>query len=187
VVRAASPESDSEDDDQGSDGKEPPGNFWRAFGEIFAARANVFGAGKLQFREFFDLRRGLCFREWDVGLEAALLGRCGTRLRRDDTRAFGFPDFVGIDLRLSQAGEIISNGLFVVESEMLSICANESLVEDAAGELVEMFLFDSLEHARADLGDIGDVIEREFFLLARFAEFVAEFSHDGLQRMTETS
>ncbi len=108
-------------------------------------------------------------------------------MRRDDTRAFGFPDFVGIDLRLAQASEVVSDGLFVVQSEMLGIGANESLVEYAAGKLVEMFFFDGLEHARADFGDVGDVIVRELFLLARFAEFVAEFAHDGLQRMTETS
>ena len=92
-----------------------------------------------------------------------------------------------VDLRLAQASEVVRDGLFVVQSEMLGIGANESLVEDAAGELVEMFFFDGLEHARADLGDVRNVIEREFFLLARFAEFVAEFAHDGLQRMTETS
>ena len=108
-------------------------------------------------------------------------------MRRDDTRAFGFPNFVGIDLRLPQASEVVSDGLFVVQSEMLGIGANESLVEYAAGKLVEMFFFDGLEHARADFGDVGDVIVRELFLLARFAEFVAEFAHDGLQRMTETS
>jgi uncharacterized protein (DUF2164 family) len=70
---------------------------------------------------------------------------------------------------------------------MLGVGAYESLVEYTAGELVEVFFFDGLEHARADLSDVGNVIEREVFLLARFAEFVAEFAHDGLQRMTETS
>ena len=35
-----------------------------------------------------------------------------------------------------------------------------------------------LQHARADLSDIGNVIEREFFGLARFAEFCSELTHE---------
>jgi hypothetical protein len=70
---------------------------------------------------------------------------------------------------------------------MLGVGADETLVEDATGEEVEVLLFDGLEHARADLGDVGDVIVREFFLLARLAEFVAEFAHVGLRRITGTS
>ena len=60
---------------------------------------------------------------------------------------------------------------------MLGVCADESAIEDAAGQLLEVFLFDGLQHARADLGDVGNVVERELFLLARFAEFVAELAH----------
>ncbi len=60
---------------------------------------------------------------------------------------------------------------------MLGVSANKSFIEDAAGKLIEIFLFDRLEHARADLDDIGDVIEREFFRLARLAEFVPELAH----------
>ena len=185
MVRAASPENDSEDDDDGSDGKESPWNFGRAGCEISAARTNVFGAGKLQFGEFFDLRRGLWFQGRQFGLAGAIFFERWRTWRR--RRLFRLPHLVSVDLRLAQASEIVSDGLFVVESEMLGVSTDESLVEDAAGELVEMFFFDGLEHTRADLGDIGNVIEREFLLLARFAEFVAEFAHDGLQRMTETS
>ncbi len=185
MVRAASPENDSEDGDDGSDGKESPWNFGRVGCEISAARMNVFGAGKLQFGEFFDLRRGLWFQGRQFGLAGAIFFERWRTWRRRGL--FRLPHLVSVDLRLAQASEIVSDGLFVVESEMLGVSADESLVEDAAGELVEMFFFDGLEHARADLGDVGNVIEREFLLLARFAEFVAEFSHDGLQRMTETS
>ena len=60
---------------------------------------------------------------------------------------------------------------------MLGIGTDESFVEDTSGELIEVFLFDGLEHARGDFGDVGHVVEREFFLLARFAEFVAELAH----------
>jgi hypothetical protein len=60
---------------------------------------------------------------------------------------------------------------------MLGIGADESFVEDAAGKLVEVFFFDGAKHARADFGDVGNVIERDVFFLARFAEFVAELTH----------
>ena len=66
-----------------------------------------------------------------------------------------------LDLRLAQGGEIFGYGLFVVESEMPGIGANESFIKDAAGKLIEVFVFDGFEHARADLGDVGNVIERE--------------------------
>ncbi len=188
VVGAARPENDSENDDEGGDGDDSPRNFGGAVAEIFAARANVFGAGKLQFGEFFDLCRGLCFHGRKFGLDGASpFGHRGARLRRGSARACGFPDFVGVDLRLAEAGEVVGDGFFVVESEMLGVGADESLVEDAAREQVEVLFFDGLEHARADLGDVGDVIVRELFLLACLAEFVAEFAHVGLPRMTETS
>ena len=94
---------------------------------------------------------------------------------------------MSVDLRLAQAGEVVGDGIFVIESEMFGVGADESLIEDASGQLVEVFFLDGLEHARADLGDVGNVVVREFFLLARLAEFIAEFAHVGLQRMTETS
>ena len=85
-----------------------------------------------------------------------------------------------VDLRLPKAGEIVGDGFFGVESQMLGVGADESFVEDAAGELIEVFLFDGAKHARADFGDVGNVVEREFFLLARLAEPVAEFAHIAL-------
>jgi len=90
---------------------------------------------------------------------------------------FRLPNFVGVDLRLAEASEVVGDGFFGVEAEMLGIGADESFVENAAGQLVEVFLFDGAKHARADFGDVGNVIEREFFLLARLAEFVSEFAH----------
>ena len=42
---------------------------------------------------------------------------------------------------------------------MLGVGANESFVEDAAGKLVEVFFFDGAKHARADFGDVGNVVE----------------------------
>ena len=102
-------------------------------------------------------------------------------------RARGFPIFKGVDLRLAQAGEIVVDGFFVVQSEMLGVGANESLVEDASGKAVEVFFFDGLEHARADLGDVGNVIERDAFLLALLAEFISEGAHGVDSSLTGSS
>ena len=51
-----------------------------------------------------------------------------------------------VDLCLAKASEIVGDGFFVVQSEMLGVSANKSLIEDAAGELVKVFLFDGPKH-----------------------------------------
>lgn len=84
---------------------------------------------------------------------------------------------MSVDLRPPQTGQIIVDSILVVQAKMLGVGANKSLVENAAGKLIEVFFFDGAQHAHADLGDVGNVIEREFSLLARFAEFVSEFAH----------
>ena len=191
---AEGPEEDSENEDECGDGDDSPRNFaGRIFGKIIFAGVNIFGARKLEFGEFLDRWR-LVFSFYFSCLSDVLSGAPFRGMRRRDigrdewpllrrrgawiavARAFRFPDFMGVDLRLAQAGEIVGDGIFGVESEVLGVGANESLVEDAARKLIEVFLFDGLEHARADLGDVGNVIERELFLLASVAEFVAEFS-----------
>ena len=58
-MRAAHPEDDGEEDHNGGDGEDSPGDFARVVGEIALPRANVFVAGKLQMREFLDWGRGL--------------------------------------------------------------------------------------------------------------------------------
>src|SRR5579864_8875794 len=92
-------------------------------------------------------------------------------------RVFRFPDLVSIDLRLPQASEVVGNGIFAIQAEMLGVGANESFVEHAARKLIELLLLDGLKHACADLGDVGNVIKREVFALARIAEFVSELAH----------
>jgi hypothetical protein len=62
---------------------------------------------------------------------------------------------------------------------VLCVGTNESAIEDAARELIEMLLFDSLQHARADLGDVRNVVKREFLTFPRLAEFVSEITHSG--------
>lgn len=170
----ASPEDDGEDDDYDSDGDQAPGNSGAAVVEKFIARRlHMLGARELQVREFvivvsgcgLRLQRGLA-----VGRERTLFGSVGARRN-------GVPDFMGVDLGLAQADQVVADSVLVVEAEMLGIGANESLVEDAAGELVESFLLDGLEHARGYFGGVGNVIERDVFRFARLAKFVAELAH----------
>lgn len=84
-----------------------------------------------------------------------------------------------IHLSLAEAGQVIVDGFFVIEAEVLGVGANESFIKDTAGKLIEVFLFDGFEHAGADLGDVGNLIEREISLLARLTKFVSEVAHSG--------
>jgi len=168
------PEKCGEEDDDEGEEESHPGNAGCAVRGIGArGRADVFGAGKLEVGEFYffiDNGGGLRSSFWRRGAWAPRESRAGRG-------SVGLADLVGFDLGLAKAGEVVVDGFFVVESELLGVGANESLVEDAAGEEVEVFFFDGLQHARADFGDTGDVVEREVFGLAGFAEFVAELGH----------
>ena len=105
----------------------------------------MFGPRKLQVGKFLDLQRNMRFHGRLAGLDKTLFRRGGTDLRWTyQRRTFRFPDLVGVDLRLAEAGEIIGDGFFGVHSEMLGIGANESLVEYTAGELIEVLFFDGL-------------------------------------------
>jgi len=131
-------------------------------------------AGKLQLGKFLDLHWRLSFRGRLAGFGyTELVGGRGA----GKFWANRVPDFVRIDLRFAQADKIVGDGFFVVEAEMLGVSANESFVEDAAGKLIEVFVLDGFEHAGTDLGDVGDIIEREIFFLARLTEFISELAH----------
>ena len=71
---AARPKDDAEDDNDGGDSKDSPGNFTgRVLGKIFSAGANVLSARELQFGEFLDRwwRRGLRLHGHWAGFRAA--------------------------------------------------------------------------------------------------------------------
>ena len=91
----------------------------------------------------------------------------------------GIPSCMRIDLCLAQAGQIVVHGVLGIETEVLGVSADESAIEHASGQLIELFLFDSLQHARADFCDVGNIVERELFFLACFAKFVSELAHVG--------
>lgn len=145
-VGTAYPKDDGQNNDYGGNGKDSPWNFdIRIARKIFSWRAHVFGPRKLQVRKFLDLQRNMRFHGRLAGLDKTLLRRGGAGLRGTYQRGtFRFPDLVSVDLRLAEAGEIVGDGFFGIHSEMLGIGADESLVEDTAGELVEVFFFDGL-------------------------------------------
>lgn len=167
------PEDNCQDKDDDGDGNDAPGSSGVTFAEEFLfGGMDIFGAGKLQVGEFIEFGSGLhAQRGFAIGRDRALF------LRGGDWRRSRVPDFVSIHLGLAEAGEIVGDGVSVVEAEVLGVGANESLVKDAAGELVEVLFFDGLQHARADFGDVGNVIERDAFGLARLAKFVSELAH----------
>jgi hypothetical protein len=135
----------------------------------------MFNARELKLGKFFDLSWRLGLGYW---LEGARHDGWLRRQRLMRIAALGrIPAFMGIDLCLSEASQIVIDGVFGIEAEVLGVGANEPAIEDAAREMIELLLFDGLQHARADLGDIGNVVERELFVLACLAEFVSELAH----------
>jgi hypothetical protein len=81
-----------------------------------------------------------------------------------------------VRVEFSLACDVTVDSFVFVQSEMLGVGADETLVEDAAGEPIELFVFNRLQHAAADFGGTGDVVERDALLLALSAEFVAELA-----------
>jgi len=124
----------------------------------------MLGARELQFGQFLAL-----VHPW---LRTALVRRVLRNLP-----GLRIPLGMGFELRLTKAGEVACDRFIVVQAEMFGVGANKALVENATGELVEMFLFDGPQHAGTDFGDVGDVLERDAFLLALIAECVAELAH----------
>ena len=76
--------------------------------------------------------------------------------------------------RVTGGFKILSYGLIFVKTYDSSVGAHESLVKNSSGELVELVLLQSLEHARGNLGGGRDEIERDFPLLAFALKFFAE-------------
>jgi hypothetical protein len=87
-----------------------------------------------------------------------------------------------LNLTLAQRGQVVRYGFFFVESDLAGVGAHETLVEDAAGELVKMFVFEGTQHAGADFCGVGDGIELDAALLALFAKFLSERTHGQLRR-----
>ena len=61
-------------------------------------------------------------------------------------------------------GHEIGDSLVLVDTQMAGIGADETLVEDASGKLVEVVLLECGQEAGADLGGDGDVVQRDLAL-----------------------
>ncbi len=175
VASVSGPQEERREQEASGGGDSYPGNAGRRTAEILLLRGtDMFGAWKLQLGEFFDIDRR---RDFNFRLE-----RLSRRFARYDRRVWAttlgrVPSVMRVYLRLPQAREVVVDGILGIEAEVLGVCADKSFIEDSAGKQVEVFLFDRLQHARADLGYIGNVVEREFSLLARFTEFFAKLAH----------
>ena len=96
----------------------------------------------------------------------------------EQIKTFNPQDQLDLLLHLAKAGsEIVADRLLGVQPEMLRVSTNEAFIEDSAGKIVEVLLFNSAEHTGADLGDVGNVVKRELSHLARLTKFVPEISH----------
>lgn len=141
-------------------------------------RSNVFRLGELQVGELLCIGlgggRGHCRAGVGGSFESCWAAFLASA-RRD--RRGWCRGVLGIELCLAQGRQILGYSLFIVEPEMAGVGADESFIKDTAGKLIEAFVFDGFEHARADLGDVGNVIERVATPLALFAELVSEGSH----------
>ena len=109
----------------------------------------------------------------DIFAELSRDGRIGPTGWRSEIRQDGLL----LDLAFAQGGEVVGYGFFFVESDLAGEGADETFVEDAAGKLVEVFVFQRAQHAGADLCGVGDGVELEPALLALLAKFFSEDSH----------
>jgi hypothetical protein len=107
-------------------------------------------------------------RAWLRGGNLAGLARGGAEIREN---------LLGLNLTLAQGGEIIGNRFFFVEADLAGVGAYETLIEDAAGKLLEVLILEGAQHAGADFGGLGHGIERDAPLLALLAKFFPERSH----------
>ena len=73
-----------------------------------------------------------------------------------------------------EASQVVGNGLIFVEANATGIGADEALVEDAPRQLVELILFQRLQHARPDFGGAGNLLQRDFALFALQLQFFAK-------------
>src|SRR5579864_6428124 len=117
-MRAANPENCSQNDDYGGDRENSPGNFSAGTSrEIRPGRAHVFGPRKLQVGKFLHLESGLRFHRGFDGLVETLFGSAAPALRRTHKRwTFGLPNFMGVDLGLAKASQIVSDRFLRVHS-----------------------------------------------------------------------
>ncbi len=137
---------------------------------LFAAvvSSSAFLISTIFFAAFF------CRTKWAGRLTIimAVLGCGATQIRQNRLL---------LHLILTQRGQIVRNRLIFVEANLSSVSPNKTLIKDAAGELVELFVFERAQHARADLSRIGDGVERDAAPLALLPKFLSKRSQGWLR------
>jgi hypothetical protein len=73
-------------------------------------------------------------------------------------------EFIG-QRRGSGGGEVVGDGLVFVQTNAARVSTDKTFVEDAAGELIEMFFFECAQHARANFRGQGNFLESDSLLL----------------------
>jgi hypothetical protein len=56
--------------------------------------------------------------------------------------------------------QIICDGFFFIQSQILGICADKPFVEDSARKQFKMLFFQSAKQSRSDFRRVGNIVER---------------------------
>jgi hypothetical protein len=80
-------------------------------------------------------------------------------------------------LELGVDGHEVRDGLLFIESKIFCVGADKTFVEDATGKFGEVFVLQGMEHARADLGGFGDLLDGDSAHLALALHSLAEGTH----------
>jgi hypothetical protein len=76
--------------------------------------------------------------------------------------------------------QVVGDRLLLVNSDVSRVSSDVALVEDAARELIKLFVFQGSEQASSNLGGGGDVIERDMSQLPLATQPFAEYAHLSL-------
>jgi hypothetical protein len=109
----------------------------------------------------------------------SVAGKLGRGDRGDFKR--GSRDSGVLELALAQGCEIVRYGFVFVKADLAGVGADETFIEDAAGELVEVFVFEGAQHAGADFRGGGDGLEFDAAQLALLAKFFSKGAHAWLR------
>ena len=75
---------------------------------------------------------------------------------------------------ITRSLQVVGYSLILVEANETRISADKAFVEDASRQLVELVFFQRLQHAGADLGGDGNLLEGDLALLALLFQFFAK-------------
>jgi hypothetical protein len=100
---------------------------------------------------------------------------------------FAHCDFRGNGRGVAGSFEVLGNGLIFIEANEAGIGADKALIEDASGQLIEPILFQCLQHARADLGGAGNLLQCDLALLALQFQFFAKGRQTSLPLLLDAN